>query len=166
MKKFLKLVSTIIGAVVILAIVVAGIALALGYAYGGVKQPHNVVSIQTEVCTDKDIDTYNKLVTVYPMNEEQQTKKAADFKAVGDDIKSKADYLKDPSCVFMVYGAAVQNRDQDDARLHYNTLLSLFDSANYPKNTILDIVSLQSMKDRVESLQNPDEVEQNPLGSG
>lgn len=166
MKKFLKIVGTIIGAIVVLAVVIAGIALALGYAYGGVKQPHNVVSIQTEVCSNKDIDAYNKLVTVYPMNEEQQTKKAADFKALADDFKSKANYLKDPSCVFMVYGAAVQNRDQDGAKLHYNTLVSLFDAANYPKNTILDIASLQSMKDRVESLQNPDEVEQNPLGSG
>ncbi len=166
MKKFLKTVVIIIGAVVILAAVAAIVAASLGYVYAGIKQPSSTVSLHTSICEKSDIEKYNKLLVVFPANEAQQNKKIADFKALGSDVKGKADYLKDPNCVFMAYGVAVQERNQADARTHYEALVALSEDEVYPSTDILDVVSLQSMKDRVESLKNPEEIQKSPMGSG
>ncbi len=166
MKKFLKVVVIIVGVAAVLAVAAAVIAVTLGYAYGGLKQPNSTVSLQTSICTKSDIDKYNKLVLVFPTSDAQQKQKAADFKVFGSEIQDKADYLKDPNCVFMAYGSAVQDRNQSDARTNYEALMSLSKEGAFPSNDILDIASLQSMKDRVESLSNSEEVQKSPLGSG
>lgn len=166
MKKFLKTVGIIIGGAVVVAVIVAFIAWLLGYAYAGVKQPNNTVSLHVSVCSDSDIEKYNKLLVVFPTNEAQQNQKVADFKALGTEIKAKANYSKDPNCVFMAYGVAVQDRNQSDARTEYEALVALSEDGVYPSVDILDIVSLQSMKDRVESLKNPEEIQKSPMGSG
>lgn len=166
MKKFLKIVGLILGGIVAIAVIVLGVAYAIGFAYGGFKQPSQVVAVSTSVCSDGDIDTYNKIVLTFPTNNDDQAKKVASFKSLADEVKKKADYAKDPTCVFIVYSAAIQSQDAVEAKTQYDEAVTLSEAGNYPKNTLLDIVSLQSMKDRVESLKNTESGEQNPLGSG
>lgn len=166
MKKFLTVIGLVVGGVAALGIVVGGIAVSTGYAYVGFKQPTAVVFTQTQVCKEADIDTYNALVVLFPASQEQQDKKVADFKAFGEDITSRSDFAKDPSCVFMAYSAAIQQRNQIAAGEHLKTLTALSGHGEYPKNTIVDLTGLKSMEDRIKSLQDPSEIEQNPLGSG
>lgn len=166
MKKFLKIAVGIIGGIIILAAVVALGAVSLGYAYVGVKKPADTIVVQSSICSNGDIEKYNKLLVVFPANQAEQDAKVEDFKELGTEIKAKANYLEDPTCVYMAYGVATQERNRDDAQTHYETLVKLSEQGKYPKNTILDLTSLDSMKPRIESLRNPAEVERSPLGSG
>ena len=166
MKKILLTLAGIVGGLATLVIVGMFIASALGFVYFGVKQPSDFVSVQVQVCSASDIKKYNDLVVTFPTNQEQQTQKIAAFKELATTIVAKNNYKQDPSCVFIVYAAAVQNTNQDDAQKHYDILVALSDLGEYPKNTILDLVSLPSMKDRIESLTNTEEGTPNPLGSG
>ncbi len=166
MKKALLILLGSVGVIAIVAILATSVFSSLGYAYWGVKQPAEVVTLRTDICNAGDIQKYNALVVVFPTNQEQQTKKIADFAAHATSIAAKKDYEKDPNCVFMVYAAAIQNTNQDEAKMQYETLVKLSESGAYPSNAILDIVSLPSMKDRVDGLTTNEADLFNPLGSG
>lgn len=147
------------------------VASLLGFTYWGIKQPDQKVVLakntDAAVCTQSDIDAYNAIVLTFPANEAEQDKKISDFSSLATTIKQREGFSDDASCVFMAYSVAIQEGNQNEAQAHYATLVTLNEKGLFPINTILDVTSLQSMKDRIDALQYVEsEDDQSQLGSG
>jgi len=166
MKAFLKIIGLLLGGIVVLAAIAIGVGTALGYIYGGTKQPAQAVRLHTTVCETADIEKYNKFVTTLPTNEEEQKQKAADMQVQVDALKKKEHFDQDPTCVFIAYSAAVAASNVNEAQSLHDALADFSAKGIFPSNKLLDVVSLDSMQARIEGLKNVDASGLNPMGSG
>lgn len=166
MKNSVKISLRVVSVLAIVTVIVFGIAALLGYVRIDIRQPGQVAKNSDAVCDSQDIQAYNKFVTMFTANDQEQKDKAAQMQAQLDTLKKKRGFAEDPSCVFIEYAAAIVGNNAEVAEQKYAALEAFSKKGLYPSNEILDIVSLNSMKDRIEALKNADKEKNDPRGSG
>ncbi len=90
-----------IGITSLLLLAVPVIFYLMGYAYVGLKDPKQKVVVNYEVCGQDIITKYNDIVQNQNTGDEAFIGKLA---TITQEIESKPNYTKDPTCVYMVYG--------------------------------------------------------------
>lgn len=166
MKSVFKVGAIIIGVLVLLGAIGAAVALSLGYLHIGVKQNTEVLVTRSLVCEGPTVDAYNTLVVTFPSNEEDQKEKSDKVQQQVSSIKEKAGYDQDPTCLFIVYKAALDAEDAEEAQRAVTSIKELADTGVFPSIELYDITSIDSMESRVEALKNPVPVGSDPMGSG
>ena len=143
----------IISVVVVVAIVVAGVK--SGFLYLGFKQPQQVVKTPYVICGKDMIDRYNKIRqdTDLSIDEGAKKKHSEDMKQFVDDVKTKKDYDKDPTCVFMVLAYPFYyTRDAAAAKSGYEALeKAVNNSGVYVDHRVNDVTNLEAIKNIVSS---------------
>ena len=143
----------IISVVVVVAIVVAGVK--SGFLYLGFKQPQQVVKTPYVICGKDMIDRYNKIRqdTDLSIDEGAKKKHSEDMKQFVDDVKTKKDYDKDPTCVFMVLAYPFYyTRDAAAAKSGYEALeKAVNNSGVYVDHRVNDVNNLEAIKNIVSS---------------
>lgn len=143
----------IISVVVVVAIVVAGIK--SGFVYLGFKQPQQVVKTPYVICGKDMIDRYNKIRqdTDLSIDEAAKKKHSEEMKQFVDDVKTKKDYDKDPTCAFMALAYPFYyTRDIAAAKSGYETLEKAVSSSGvYVDHRVNDVTNLEAIKNIVSS---------------
>lgn len=165
MKSFLTVVGRVIGILAVIALLVAGAGVALGYIYVGIKQPAQETLSRVSICSDSDVDKYNELANTPVRDNSELPAKAEKIQSFVDELKADPNFSDDATCVFMAYTAAVTAQDADAAQKQFDTLKGLAGETIYPSNRIIDISSIESMQARINALNSP-ETNSSELGSG
>lgn len=142
----------VIGITAVAVVIIASIAIAMGYLYLGVKQPSEVAVGRPVVCDDTVINAYNEVVDTVVITDEDKAKKAAKIQSQVDELKKNANFAKDATCAFIAYTAAALANNGEAAKIQVDAIEDLADQTVYPSNKLLDLVSIASMKVRVGAL--------------
>lgn len=89
-----------IGITSLLLLAVPVIFYLMGYAYIGLKDPKQKVVVSYEVCGQDIIAKYNDIVQNQNTGDDAFIGKLA---SLAQEIESKPNYTKDPTCVYMAY---------------------------------------------------------------
>jgi len=166
MKNTLKIAIQSICILAVLFVVGLALASALGYVYIGIKQPAQVTQNRAVACSAQDIKEYNETVVTFVSTEDQLRDKAVKQQAKVNTLKKVSGFDQDPTCVFMEYSAAVANNNVQAAQSALSSLEGFSKDGLYPSNELFDVVSLDSMHDRIEALKNVDKENTETRGSG
>ncbi len=168
MKSAIKKIGGIIAILAVVTVVALGAGLLLGYvsiSVGSQQATKGGVGY-AQVCTADDIKSYNSYVSAVTPNAEVQAQKAQDIQTFVDTIQTRSGVEGDPTCVYMMYSAAVTSGDATKAEAYYNTIKTLSEEGKFPNNTVLDLASLSSMSDRITILKESNQPTNNSQGSG
>lgn len=140
-------------------VIIAGVAgaIALGYGYAGVKQPYETVTLRPAVCDGSVVDTYNAHV-IDPTGK--------DMTSLVDTIEHKANYQKDPTCVFIALQYHMAKRDVDQVKSLYTTLADFQKKGEYVDNKVANIASLSQLNTIIDNTFNPTQGGKRVYGSG
>ncbi len=128
----------ILGIIVIIALIATGIAVIMGYVYGGIKVPDQRVVVHYNVCDDKVADKIND--SIYSPDKLRQ---------VVRDIEKKNHYLDDATCVATVYFYYATNNDlgRDTQKVNelYNKMKSLSDKGIYASGKLIISTNVEQL---------------------
>lgn len=166
MGKVLRIIARVIGILAVIAVVALLIAMAFGVVRVSTVASGEASQDRTAVCKLQDITRYNEFVTTFATSEAEEQKHATELQAFSDDLAKRGGYAADPTCRFIEYSAAIASGNADAAQAAVTAIESFSKNGEYPNNQLLDIVSVQSMKDRIEALKSAGQEVDEPLGSG
>lgn len=124
----------VVGMVSLILLVGFGVAVALGYAYVGVKKPQQGVAVAGNVCDQKIIDKFND--NYNEIADDEMT-------IVYKDVTSRAGYRDDPTCQYMVTEYMIAKADKPAAEKSLKELKALVAAGSYP-NPALDRIAPMS----------------------
>lgn len=152
MKSFLKIGARIIGGVSFVAVVIALVGYLTGFLYVGVKQPAQAVANRSVVCDSATVGRYNQIMSVPTKDNAGRTEKAKNLQQYVNQIKSKAGFSDDPTCVYIAFSSAILSADQNDAKTQLASIKSFADKGVYPSLSLIDIMGTDSMQSRIDAL--------------
>ncbi|MCL2037871.1 hypothetical protein FWG95_02615 [Candidatus Saccharibacteria bacterium] len=150
---------------IILVIVAAAVCLYLaGYIYIGFKSPNQTIILSTNICSDEDINSYNKAISDFRFDDSESMNGLRDL---ANNVKAKEKYDKDPTCLYIVYMNATAVQDAKTAKSAGQRLIDLNKEGLFVNNRISTVIGVDTISTFIEQLNtvpseqpNPDEAEQ------
>jgi hypothetical protein len=138
-------IKTRIGVILVVVGLLVGMlgGLAIGYYVLGQKNNDNKPAPSkiesAKVCTDSDVDKYNKLLDQEPLKDF-----IGQIDAFYEELKGRADVNQDATCQYMLYSIALlrTNADKDQ---YINNLKELNGKGEYPNNKLYNLMGVNSL---------------------
>ena len=148
----LAIIISVLGVMVVALVV----AVVMGYAYVGAKDPGQTVALRSGACTVSDIEKYNGFVSKMEVGDE--------FNTFAADMKKRAGVDSDPNCLYILAQHQLKLGEKDVAREYVDKLAALSKKGLYADGRFNDLAGLNVLFASVRA--TDDNVDQAQLGEG
>jgi len=138
-----------VGLVLFVVTIAAGVYL---YATKQLVLAINSTATPTIVCGDAIVNTYNKASRYVIPTTKDIGVDSAGLDALDKDMRTKADFEKDPTCQTIIFWHAIINSDVAKAKTALTAIEKLHDTHQYADTNLIDTTSLTSMRDSLSAM--------------